>query len=242
MKLPNPDRVFGYQEGGKTFNASLYSAKGTRPSNKLVVVVHEWWGANEYSMSRASMLAQAGHDALVVDLYGDQSRGDTPEAAMALAKPFYDQPKLGVERLKRFLALVKKDKALKNKEIVAVGYCFGGTQVLNLARSGMKLKAVVSFHGGLVTPGMKMKSAKTEVVVFHGESDPMVPQKDVDAFKAELNDSKTKLAFYSYPGATHAFTNPKATEVGKKYNLPVAYDETADHDSWSKLLTFLKVN
>jgi len=237
-----PDLNLSFQEKDKTFGAKIYRSNNSNYKNILVVVVHEWWGANDYAESRARMLANEGFDTAVVDLYGNNVIVETPPEAMALSKPFYENSNLGIERLKKFLKLFKNEKTLKNKNIVAIGYCFGGTQVLNLARSGAKLKAVASFHGGLVTADLKMKKTKTEVLVFHGNADPMVPPKDVESFKKELEDSKTKLSFYGYPDALHAFTNPKATTIGQNYSLPIAYDANADQDSWKKLITFLKGN
>jgi len=189
------------------------------------------------------MLAESGIAALAVDLYGNGITVETPEQAMAQAKPFYENPNLGVQRLLKFKKLLTQDPLLsKQAKIYAIGYCFGGTQVLNLARSGEKLAGIASFHGGLTTTMKNVKTIGTPLYVFNGEADPMVPKKDVEGFLEEMKKAHANVQLVNYPGALHAFSNPKATDVGKKFHLPVAYDEKADKDSWEKLVSFLKSN
>ena len=190
-------------------------------------------------MKRGQMLVDEGYAALVVDLYGNYQMAENPDEAGKLAGPFYKDPQLAISRLNQYLEKIKPNPHIDPNQIFAIGYCFGGTQALNWARSGAKLKGVVSFHGGLGT-SVKIKAPLApKVLVLNGAADPMVPKKDVTAFKAEMKAAKAKFKFIDYPGALHAFTNPKATEVGKKYNMPVAYHEAADLDSWKQLTKFL---
>jgi dienelactone hydrolase len=228
-----------FLEEGKTFKAQLYFPKKEKSPGTLVVIVHEWWGKNWYPEMRAKMLQKEGYANLVVDLYGDNAIVETPDEAGKLAGPFYKDSTLAVNRLNKFLDLIKEDKRIDQSKVFAIGYCFGGTQVLNWARSGANLKGVVSFHGGLGST-IKAKDVKAKALVLNGAADPMVPAAEIAAFKSEMKDVDVNLEFIDYPGALHAFTNPKATEVGKKFKLPVAYDKKADQDSWKRLIAFLK--
>lgn len=145
----------------------------------------------------------------------------------------------------RFLAALEQLKAnpLTDKDkIAAIGYCFGGGIVLQMARMGVDLKGVVSFHGSLATrepaePG----KVKAKIMVFNGEADPFTTPEQITAFKEEMDKAGVDYQFFNYPGARHAFTNPEATALGKKFKLPLAYNAKADKDSWSKLQAFLKV-
>lgn len=228
-----------FEENGEAFKGNVVLPKKFSNRIPAVIVVHEWWGKNDYSQTRAKQLADAGYAAIAVDLFGDNKQADNPKDAMALAGPFYQKPEMGVERLKKYVELVKKDPHVDPSKVYVVGYCFGGTQALNLARSGEDLAGVVSFHGGLTTT-MQNSPIKANILVLHGEADPMVPPKDVKAFEKEMKGSKAKYKLVRYKGATHAFTNPASTENGKKFNIPIAYDPAADQASWNELMKFLK--
>jgi dienelactone hydrolase len=230
--------VVSFEENNKEFQAKVKLPKKFKGKVPLVIVVHEWWGRTPYIIGRAEKLTQEGYAVLAVDLFGDGVTVETPKEAQALATPFYKDPQLGVNRLNQYIELAKKDPHIDSERIYVIGYCFGGTQVLNLARSGKKVKGVVSFHGGL-TSTLSGKNIPSEILVLNGGADPMVPAKDVAAFKKEMKKANAKFTFITYPGATHAFTNPKATQVGKKYNMPIAYDKKADEASWKELLKFL---
>lgn len=239
------------KEGETTYKGTLYLPEKPAGKLPLVVVVHEWWGKTEHPESQAERLAdELGYAALAVDLFGDGKTADNPKDAQGLATPFYQNPTQAVKRLQAFVTLAldeaKEGKAtLDPLKVAAIGYCFGGSQVLNLARAGGleqqgKLLGVVSFHGGLASGLKAKKPMKTKVLVLHGAADKMVSDKEVAAFKSEMKKANAKLEFHAYPGALHAFTNPKATETGKKFGIPVAYDEKADADSWLKMKGFLK--
>lgn len=237
--------VVGFKEGAAEFNADLTLSE-KNPAAPIIVIVHEWWGKNEFVNKKAQQLQREGYSTLVVDMYGtkDGKRQvvDNPAAAGELAKPFYQDSSLGALRLEKYIAATKaqlSEKRIAPPKFFAIGFCFGGTQVLNFARLGHSIDGVVSFHGGL--SGLaSLKPTQTRFLVLNGEADPMVPRKDVDAFKAEMKSAKVDLKFVDYPGALHAFTNPGATEVGKKFKIPVAYDEKADKASYQELLAFLK--
>ncbi len=221
----------------KGFLAFDDAAKGKRAG---VLVVPEWWGANDYARKRARMLANEGYVALVVDMYGNGRIADNPTDAGALAGSINKNPPLA---LLRFLAAEKFLSAqpnVKKGEIAALGYCFGGGVVLNMARVGVPLKSVVSYHGVLATDiPVKPGDIKAKIWVFHGEADPVVPPAQVEAFKFEMDNAKADYLFVSYPGVKHTFTNREADSFAAQFGLPLKYDNTADIDSWTRTLEFL---
>jgi dienelactone hydrolase len=214
------------------------AVKGRRAG---VLVVPEWWGANDYAKKRARMLAEAGYVAMVVDMYGDGQVADNPKDAGALAGSVNRNPPLAYARFDAARAFLDRHPNVKKGELAALGYCFGGGVVLNMARAGMPLKSVVSYHGVLasdVTP--KPGEIKAKIRVFHGEADPIVPPEQVDAFKTEMDNAKADYMFVSYPGVKHTFTNREADSYAAQFNLPLKYDNAADNDSWTRTLEFLK--
>lgn len=204
-----------------------------------VLVVHEWWGHNEYARKRAEMLAGLGYAAFAADMYGTGVFADTPDEAKKLATPFYENRALMQTRALAGLNVLKAQQGVDSSRIGVVGYCFGGTVALELARRGEDLKGVVSFHGGLATPERAEPGrVKAQVLALNGGDDPMVKQEERDNFVAEMKAAGVNFKSVDYPGATHAFTNPKATEIGERFKLPVAYDEAADRLSWEAMKEF----
>src|SRR4051812_8823413 len=190
--------------------------QGKRP---VVLVVHEWWGLTDYPRMRAKKLAELGYLAMAVDLYGNGRTADNPTDAQNLAMPFYQNPQIAYQRLMAAEQKVKTLPQADTSQVAAIGYCFGGGMVLNAARLGADTKGVVSFHGSLsATPPAKKELLKSRILVCHGAADPFVPQKDVEAFKKSMDSIHADYTFKAYPGALHAFTNPAATEMGKKFN------------------------
>jgi dienelactone hydrolase len=235
----NDSTRISFYDQGMTYTADLYLPAKMDALTPMVVVVPEWWGKTDHTKSRGKKLASEGYAALVVDMYGNEKVVDTPPEAQALATPFYEDPKKGVDKLNQYLKALEESQAISPAKIYAIGFCFGGTQVLNWARSGKELAGVASFHGGL-TSSMKADAIPSKILVLHGGADPLVPPKDVAAFKEEMKKVKANYKFVIYTGALHAFTNPKATEIGKEFNIPVAYDAKADEASWEELKVFLK--
>lgn len=242
------------KEGEQTFQGDLYlPKKRSQKPLPLVVVVHEWWGKTQYPKMRAEKVAdELGFATLAVDLFGAGKTATNPQDAQGLATPFYNDPAQGVKRLQAFIAAAPEaaqgaKAAIDPKRIAAVGYCFGGAQALNLARSGQlpgnfKLDAVVAVHASLASKLKSQGKIEPKLLVLHGEADPMVKKEEVDAFKQEMKDAHADLKFVGYPDALHAFTNPRATEIGKKYNIPIAYNKSADTQSWKEMTRFLKDN
>jgi dienelactone hydrolase len=212
------------------------SKTGKRPA---VLVVHEWWGLNDYSKSRARQLAALGYVAMAVDMYGDGKIAANPQQAQELATPFYKDPHLSKTRLDAALKKVKEYKQTDAANVAAIGYCFGGSVVLNSAKLGADLKGVVSFHGGLTGAPAKKELLKAKILVCHGAADKFVSQQDVDTFKHAMDSIGADYTFKAYADATHAFTNPDATKIGKEFNMPIEYNAAADKASWSDMQNFL---
>jgi dienelactone hydrolase len=213
------------------------SIKGKRPG---VLVVHEWWGLNDYARKRARMLAELGYTALAVDMYGEGKQAAHPDDAGKFSSEVmknFDMAKA------RFLAgedLLKKEPTVDPDRVAAIGYCFGGGVVLNMARQGTDLKGIVSFHGMLMPvkpaePGM----VKAKILVLHGADDKFTTPEQIQAFKDEMTKAGADYKFIAYPGAVHSFTNPEATAYGKKFNIPLAYNKKADKESWDEMKKFL---
>lgn len=236
------------KEGETSYQGDLYYPKGAKGSLPLVVVIHEWWGKSDYPKMRANKIAdELGFAALAVDMYGDAKAVETPDEAMTLAKPFYENPTMGVKRLEAFIAAAPEAAkgagiTLDTAKVAAIGYCFGGSQALNLARSNAPVKAVVALHAGLASSLKHEGKITPKVLVLNGDADPMVKKEEVTAFKAEMAKAKADWKYIAYPGATHAFSNPKATELGKKFKMPIAYNKNADTKSWNEMSKFLKAN
>lgn len=222
-----------------TTNMKCFVAYDENSGKKpIVLIVPEWWGVTDFIRSKARQLAENGYFALVVDLYGEGRTADNPEAAMAYAGGFYKNPQLSTARLNAALAKAKTYQQADSTKTAAIGFCFGGSMVLNAAKLGAPYDGVVSFHGGLqgVTP--KKGVTKSRILVCHGSADPFVPAQDVATFKKQLDSVDVPYTFKEYPGALHAFTNPEADENAKKFNLSIAYNAEADRNSWNDMKAF----
>lgn len=214
------------------------SMKGQRPG---ILVVHEWWGHNNYARKRARMLAEQGYTALAVDMYGNGKQASHPEDAGQFSSAVAGNLPLAKSRFEAAENILKKHKTVDPDKIAAIGYCFGGGVVLQMARMGVDLDAVVSFHGSLATTiPAKKDMIKARVRVFNGEADPFVKPEQIEAFKSEMKNANVDFDFVNYPDAKHSFTNQDADSYGKKFNLPLAYNKKADEDSWSKTLSLFK--
>ena len=230
-----------YTAGGVTLRGYLAydnSIKGKRPA---VIVVHEWWGITGYPKKRAEMLAKLGYIALAADMYGNGKIADNPTDA----QKYSGESMKDFSGLKgKFLAaidLLKNHELVDSNKIAAIGYCYGGGVVLNMARAGVDLKGVVSFHGNLtaVEPAQNGK-VTAKILVCNGGADKFISEESIRNFKKEMKSAGVDFTFKSYRGALHAFSNPDATELGKKFNMPIAYNVDADKKSWTEMRNFLK--
>ena len=210
---------------------------GPRPG---VLVVHEWWGQTDYIRSRARMLAELGYSGFAVDMYGDGKTAANPDEAGKLMTEVLNNMDEGVVRFDAARRALLGHSSADPSRTAAIGYCFGGAVVLEMARRGMDLKGVASFHGALATQTkVEPGSIKAKILVLHGGDDVLIPQEQVDSFKSEMQNARAEMKLIAYPGALHGFTNPEATANGEKYGLPLAYNESVDKESWNELKQFL---
>lgn len=231
----NVDYAYSYKN-----YISYVAYKGdTTRLKPVVLIIPEWWGLDGYAKNRAEMLAKEGYFAMALDFYGDGKVADNPEDAQKLAAPFYQDPALALNAYEAARLELRKHANADTANIVVMGYCFGGAHALNLGRQKEDLKGAVSFHGNLMT-GVKPDNSSVKMLVLNGEADSFVSKEEIEAFKAEMDSAKIDYQFINYPGAVHAFTNPEATETGKKFDLKIAYNEEADKKSWEELLKFLQ--
>ncbi len=210
-------------------------AKATKPS-PAVLVIHQWMGITEYEKARCKQLAEMGYVAFAADIYGKGIRPTSQEEAIKQSSIYKKDRALYRKRLNLGLEQLKSTPGVASSKIAAIGYCFGGTGVLELARSGADIASVVSFHGGLDAPTpADAKNIKAKVLVCHGNDDPFVPVADIDAMKKSFNDAKVDWQMIYYSGAVHSFTQKMA---GNDNSKGAAYNEKADLRSWAAMKSF----
>ena len=228
-----------YREGDTVMKGLIAyddAIQGERPG---VLVVHEWWGHNDYARKRATMLAELGYTALAVDMYGDGKTAEHPDDAGKFSGAVMNNMPVAKARFEAAMETLKKHSTVEDDKIAAIGYCFGGGVVLAMARMGVDLKGVASYHGSVATKNPAKKGqVKAKIRVFNGAADPFVKEEQIAAFKQEMNAAGADYRFTNYPGVKHSFTNPGADEYGRKFNLPLAYDAAADKSSWSDTKIF----
>ena len=230
--------VVGYKDGDTLLEGYLAyddSVAGKRPG---VVVVHEWWGLNNFIKGRTEELAKLGYLAFAIDMYGKGVSTKDPKRAGELSGIFTKDRKSMRSRAAVGLEVLKKHPLADAVHIAAIGYCFGGTTVLELARSGANIAGVVSFHGGLDTPNPDdAKNIKGSVLVLHGADDPFQPREKVETFQDEMKKAGIDWEMNLYGNAEHSFTNPEADTYGIK---GVAYNEKAARRSWQAMEDFFR--
>jgi dienelactone hydrolase len=222
-----------YAHGDTTLKGYLAydaSRSGKRPG---VLVVHEWWGLNDYARSRARQLAELGYVAFAADMYGDGATTADPKQAGQWSGEIKNSARIR-ERSNLALDLLKGHERVDPDRVAAIGYCFGGTAVLELAYSGAELAGVVPFHGGLTVPGAE-DEIRTKILVLHGAADFFIEPQTIDAFRKALHDRKIDWQMVYYGGAVHTFTNPDADKAGID---GVSYDADADRRSWAHMRLF----
>jgi len=225
-----------YKQGGAVLEGlSVYddALQGKRPA---VLVVHQWKGLGDYEKKRSEMLARLGYNVLAADIYGKGIRPQTMQAAAGEAGKFKNDRALLRARVNAALEVLRNHELTDPRRIAAIGYCFGGTSVLELARSGADVAGVVSFHGGLSnpTPG-DAKNIKAKVLALHGADDPNVPAKEVAAFEDEMRQGGVDWQLVAYGGAVHSFTDWNAGDDNSK---GAAYNKRADQRSWEAMKQF----
>ena len=231
------EKYVDYEHDGVVLEGYL-ALDGERGSPRpAVLIAHTWEGRGEFVCDKARVLAVQGYVAFALDLYGKGVIGSGPEENRRLMQPFLDDRAMLQGRMLKALETVSKLDEVDNKRIAAIGYCFGGLCVLDLARIGADVQGVVSFHGLSGKPGNtdgRPITAKT--LILHGHDDPMAPVEDVVAIEKELTAAGADWQIYVYGNTMHSFTNPNANDPA----MGTVYSDLADHRSWNSLMNFLR--
>ena len=228
-----------YQTGDTVMKGYLAyddAVTGKRPG---VLVVHEWWGHNSYARKRAEMLAELGYTALALDMYGDGKTADHPDNAGKFATAVRQDQDMMQARFNAARHYLNTHETVDPEQNAAIGYCFGGSVVLSVARSGADLDGVVSFHGSLGGLPPIADKVAAKVLVANGADDTFVSKDSIELFNEDMETAGVDFEFINYPGAKHSFTNPGANVVGEKFGLPLEYNAEADKASWQKMQEFL---
>lgn len=226
-----------YKQGDTVLEGFLAYDSASTVRGPGVLIVHQWKGLGAYEKKRAEMLVKLGYTVFAVDIYGKGVRADNAKDASALAAKYKSDRALLRARVNAGLDVLRKNSRVDGGRLAAMGYCFGGTTALELARSGADVRAVVSFHGGLNTPNTTdAKQIKGKVLALHGADDPFVPPAEVAAFSDEMRQAGVDWQLVSYGGAVHAFTDWNA---GRDNSKGAAYNEKADLRSWEAMKVFL---
>ncbi len=234
-------RQINYAVGGDNFVGYLAVDDATDDPKPGVLVVHEWWGHDDYARARAEQLAGDGFAGFALDMYGDAKVAGDPEEAAALMNSVTGTPGAIEQRFDAALKTLQDQPEADPDNISAIGYCFGGAVVLGMARAGKPLKVVSSFHGLLQTESpLQRGTFAGRIAVFNGADDPMVTPEIANEFEAEMQAAGADYTFKSYPGVVHGFSNPAATGRGEKYEMPLAYNAEADADSYAATVALMR--
>lgn len=204
-----------------------------------ILVIHEWWGHNDYVRQRADMLAELGFVALAVDMYGDGKQAAHPDDAGKFAGMVMQNMEEATARFNAAVELLKSNPNVDKESIAAIGYCFGGSVALSMANAGSDLDAVAAFHSGVALPVMPSDKLKAKVLVCNGADDPFTSPESIETYKKQMDSINADYKYVAYLGAVHAFTSKDADALGKKFNLPLAYNKEADEKSWQELQILL---
>jgi len=234
------EQAVTYKDGDTVMKGYIVYDDAVKTRRPGIVVVHEWWGITKHVLDEARAFVRLGYTAFVADMYGDGRTADNPKDAGALAGSVRKNPAAMQSRFNAAKDQLAKHASVDAARIGASGYCFGGSVVLDMARTGADLKGVVAFHAGLgaAGPAAAPGKVKARVLVLNGEADPLVKPDAIEAFKKEMADAKVDYRFVNYPDALHAYTNPEATEKGKQFNMPIAYHPGVDKQSKAEAAKF----
>lgn len=236
-------RELDYSGGGAEMRGYIAWDADVAAPRPGVLVVHEWWGCNDYARRRADMLAELGYTGMAVDMYGSGRNAANPDEAGDLMNGLLEDLPAMRERFNAAREALEANEHTDSGRTAAIGYCMGGGIVLHMARYGADLSAVASFHGALplaIAPEGEGGAVTARIAAYHGEEDQFITMDDAAAFQAEMAKVGADSLFVLIPTATHGFTNPMATTNGEKYGLPLRYSELADRLSWDHMQLVLR--
>lgn len=225
-----------YQHQGTTLQGTIAWDDGSQTKRPGILIIHDWDGLGEYEKSRAQQVAALGYVAFALDMYGQGIRPANPKASAKESSKYKNDRALMRARAQAGLEQLRRHPLVANQELAVMGYCFGGTTSLELARSGAAIKGAISFHGHLDTPDPQdAKNIKGKILVLHGADDPYVPQKQIVAFEQEMRAAEVDWQLVQYGHAVHSFTN---TAAGQDNSKGSAYNQLADQRSWQAMQLF----
>jgi len=231
-------KVVSYRDGDSELTGFL-----AKPINRnkapVVIVVHEWWGHNDYARERASMLAELGYVAFAIDMYGGGRLASHPADAKAFMNEVVSNASVLHSRFDSALSFIAQDQDLADQPVAVIGYCFGGSVALSMARANKDIVGAVSFHGGVSGLAPIEGGADVPVLVLNGAADPFVKQEDLNTFQVEMDAANIDAKIINYSDAKHSFTSKEANKYGQEFDLPLEYNEAADQASWQEMQRFL---
>lgn len=230
-----------YQVDGQRYHGILFLPFKAQQPRPLVMVVPEFWGRNDYSERRAQQMAQLGYAGFAIDLYGDGRSTDDRDQATEWMNEAVADPRELRNRYLAALHAARQHAGVDSSKVAALGYCFGGAVGMSMARMGVEHDALCAYHAGVTgLAPIKQTPIKTPMYLFMGGADPMAPMDKVNALVDEMREAGAEVTLQVYEDALHAFTNPIATQRGREFDMPLAYDAKADEDSFEKTRVFLK--
>ena len=228
-----------YKDGDTVMKGVLFYDDAVTEKLPGMVVVHEWWGLTKHMRDTARAAASMGYVAFAADMFGNGTTTDDAKTGGQLAGAVGKNPALSLSRFNAARAVLAGNSRVDSSRIGAMGFCFGANVALNAARGGSELAGVAAFHASnFGTLPVQPGAVKAKLLVLHGAADAFVKPEAIETFKKDMDGAKVDYRFISYPGALHAFTNPAATEAGKKFNIPLAYNAQADRQSRGEALKF----
>ena len=227
-----------YEHEGVKLVGFLAYDDALKEKKPAVLLVHEWWGLNEYAKNRARQLAEKGYAAFALDMYGEGKVTTHPQQASEWSRAITGNVNLWRQRADAGLEVLRKDPRVDPGRIAAIGYCFGGATVQQMAYAGAGLKGVVSFHGSLLpVQEDQVKQVKAKILILHGAADPLIKEEQIQTYVSAMEASGLDWQMVFYGGAKHSFTNPDADKVGMD---ALGYDPSADARSWAHMKVFFE--
>ena len=241
VKKPHVEsREVSYSSDSTTMTGYIAYDSNIEEKRPGILIIHEWWGHTDHVRKRADALAELGYVGFALDMYGDGKKAEHPDDAMKYSQMVMKNMDGAKARFDAAYQQLASDPHVDPNKISVIGYCFGGAVALSMANAGEPLDGVAIFHSSVQVAIPPSDKLKAKVLVQNGGDDPFISPESIAAFKSQMDSLGVDYEYISYPGAQHGFTNPAATDLGKKFEMPISYNQAADTTSWNKLKTFLQ--